>query len=142
MIGYGDDLKFTCEKYFGWNGIKDVYGRTVLQKKGEEARKNNPDTWVNIVIEIIKAFWMQYDYVLIYDFRYPNEINRLLEEGFDTFTVWVNRNDFDNGLLPEQKNHHSETSLLDYKFDHIISVESKMHKLKDAVENMIVQYNL
>lgn len=141
-IGYGDDLKFICEKYFGWNGIKDSAGRSILQKKGEEARANNPDTWVNIVIELIKAYWMDYDYVLIDDFRYPNEFLRLKEEGFNTFTVWIYRNDFDNGLSEEQKNHHSETSLLDYDFDYMISVESKMYKLKDAVEKMIESRSL
>lgn len=142
IIGYGHGLKFACEKYFGWGGVKDSHGRTVLQKKGEEARENNPDTWVNIAIELIKAFWMKYDYVLIPDFRYPNEHYRLIEEQFNVFSVWIHRKNFKSELTEEQKQHHSETSLLDFPFNFVISVDSGVDNLKTAVENMIIQKGL
>jgi hypothetical protein len=143
IIKNGDYLKFIAKEYNGWDGNKDEIGRTLLQTLGtEEARDNNPDIWVNVLIEFVKAFGRKYDYILIPDFRYPNESTRFTEEGFNVFSVWVHRKNFDNGLTEDQKKHRSETSLLDYKFDHIVSVESKMHKLKDAVENMIVQYKL
>ena len=142
-IANGDYLKFVCEKYFGWDGIKDAHGRSLLQIKGtEEGRDSYEDVWIDVVIAFLKAFGKQYDYVMIPDVRYENEISKLKHNGWDVFSVWVSRNDFDNGLTDEQKNHRSETSLLDHDFDYMISVESKMYKLKDAVEKMIQLRNL
>lgn len=140
ILRYGDYLKFLCKEHFGWDGNKDIIGRSLLQIYGtEKARDNNPDVWVNVVIETVKAFGKDYDYVLIPDFRYPNEHTRWDDNGFETFTIWVHRNDFDNGLTEEQKNHRSETALLDFNFDWIISVPSKIDKLQDALYNMLEQ---
>ena len=33
LINYGDFVKFIAEKYYNWNGEKDVNGRALLQKK-------------------------------------------------------------------------------------------------------------
>lgn len=143
VLRYGDYLKFLCKEHFGWNGEKDKIGRTLLQIYGtEKARDNNPDIWVNVVIETIKAFGGEYDYVIVPDFRYPNEYSCWLEHGYNPFTVWVHRNDFDNGLTQEQKNHRSETSLLDFEFNWVISVPSNIEKLEDALVNMINQKGL
>jgi hypothetical protein len=143
VIANGDYLKFVCEKYFGWDGVKDAHGRSLLQIKGtEEGRDSYEDVWIDVVVAFLKTFGKQFDYIIIPDVRYENEIQKLKENGWDVFSTWVNRSDFDNGLTEEQKNHRSETSLLDYHFDYMISVESKMYKLKDAVEKMIVSRGL
>ena len=143
IIHYAYFLKVLCRDFFGWDGNKDSVGRTILQVVGtDKGRYRNPNVWVNMTIEFIKAFGQDYDYILIPDCRFRNELDRLKKEKFDVFTLWVHRKEFDNGLTEDQKNHPSETGLLDYKFDHVISVESKMWKLKDAVEQMIVQYRL
>ena len=140
-IRYGDYLKFIASNYYGWNGVKDDYGRTLLQTLGtEEARDFSPDIWVNVVIEFVKAFGHKYDYVLIPDFRYPNECTRWIEEGFDVFSIWVHRNNFDNGLTKKQKEHRSETSLLNFSFDRIIMAENNIQDLTlrviDTVRNL------
>lgn len=143
VVANGDYLKFVCQKYFGWDGVKDNAGRTLLQVKGtEEARDRYPDVWVDVVIALLRAFGRDYDYVLIPDVRYPNEIRKLKKSGFEVFTFWVYRKNFDNGLSPEQKAHRSETSMLDFPFDFIISVESGVDHLKTAVENMIKEKSL
>ena len=64
-----------------------------------------------------KAFEEEYNYVLIADCRFPNEIHRWREEGYPIISVHVERLGFDNGLTEEQKNHASETALDDYMFD-------------------------
>lgn len=134
IIRYGDVLKFIALTYFNWNGKKDKEGRTILQKLGtEEARDHNPDIWANIVIEIIKGLGHMFDYILISDFRYPNEHKRWVEEGYETTTIFIHRKDFDNGLTEEQKQHRSETSLLDYNFDHMISSESGIGLLSEKI---------
>ena len=143
VIHYADYLKFIAKEYFSWDGEKDNRGRTLLQVLGtEKSRANNPDIWVNVVIEFLKSFKNDYDYSFIADFRYPNEHTKLIEAGFDTFTVWIHRKNFDNGMTEEQTNHLSELSLLDYKFNYIISVDNEISELQRAVVKMIKQKEL
>jgi hypothetical protein len=143
VFHYADYLKFIAEKYFGWNGAKDETGRQLLQQLGtNKARKRNPNIWVEVCVEFIKAFGEDYDYILIPDCRFENEIVVLRDHWENVFTIWVHRIGFDNGLTFEQKDHDSETSLLDFPFDRIISVESSMEKLVDAVNNVIDQNSL
>jgi len=138
IIRYGDYLKFVCKHYFGWNGVKDDHGRTVLQIYGtEKGRDRNPGIWAKVLFEFMKAFGEDFDYVIIPDFRYPDESNIWVGSEYDSFSLWVHRKDFDNGLTEEQKNHRSETSLLDFSFDYLISVESKSYKLREALERMV-----
>lgn len=123
-IKYGDILKFICKEYFDWDGIKDEKGRTLLQQIGTDlCRENNPDIWVNCVIEIVKGLQNQYDYVLIPDTRFPNEIIKWWETEFDSVAIRINRvnkdnTEYDNGLSEEQKNHPSETSLDEWLFEY------------------------
>ena len=143
VIHYADYLKFIAEKYYGWDGSKDAKGRELLQQLGtNKARKRSPDIWVNVVMEFVKAFGEDFNYVLIPDTRFPNEIEVPTKMGYEVFSMWIHRKDFDNGLTPDQKNHPSETSLLDFPFRCVISVESKMEKLVDAVNKMIDIYSI
>lgn len=123
IIRYADILKYVCKEYFGWNGKKDSKGRTLLQQVGTElVRVNNPDAWVNCVIELVKGFGNKFDYILIPDTRFPNEIEAWKDTGFKYTSLRVDRYNedmtlFDNGLTEEQKNHLSEIALDNYKFD-------------------------
>ena len=76
ILHFADYLKYVCKEYFHWNGIKDEIGRTILQKVGTDlARKNYPDIWVNVVSNFILAFQTEFDYFLVPDCRFPNEID-------------------------------------------------------------------
>lgn len=125
-IKYGDILKYVCKEYFGWSGQKDEIGRQILQQVGTNlCRNNNPDVWVNCVIEIVKGLQTEYDFVCIPDTRFPNEIEAWENTDFFTFTIRLNRENedgtsFDNGLTEEQKAHPSETALDDYCFNYEI----------------------
>lgn len=110
IIHYGDLLKYICRKYMGWNGKKDEAGRALLQHVGTDIiRKRNPDFWVEYMRSFIEAcpIW---DYVLIPDVRFPNEIE-YMDRYFNVWAIRINRPNFDNGLTEEQKNHISETAL-------------------------------
>lgn len=127
IIKYGDILKFVAKKYFDWNGEKDLAGRTLLQTLGTDVvRKNNENAWVNCVMEIVMGLKTEFDYVLIPDARFQNEIEAWKDVNIPSISVRVNRYDnnlepFDNKLSNEQKRHPSETSLDNYdKFDYII----------------------
>jgi hypothetical protein len=116
-IGYGDFVKFVCEKYFGWDGIKNEEGRKILQFVGTDlARSVHPDIWVNMTIDLVKGIGRLYDYILIPDLRFQNEIIRWYEELYEVITIRVNRPNFDNKLTKEQKEHISETELDTYDY--------------------------
>ena len=101
----------------------------LLQKLGTElGRKNNPEVWINCVKEIVKGLQTEYDFVLIPDCRFPNELD-WSDTDFFTFTIRLNRKNEDdtlyvNHLTPEQKQHSSETALDEYHFNYEIENKS------------------
>lgn len=136
-IAYADYLKYICTKYLNWDGLKEHEGRTLLQVVGTDiARKNNPDIWVNVVVELVKGLGCKYDFVVISDVRFPNEVHRWKEEGFDVISVLIERLDFESELSDEQKKHISETAMSDFKFD--CRIESKdLEELRNNVADFI-----
>ena len=116
-INYGDYIKYLAAMCLGWNGEKDETGRTTLQLLGtEKVRSVFPDFWVDSVIDVVKIFENDFDFILIADCRFPNELKRWKEEGYSSIPIHVERPGFDNGLTEEQKNHPSETALDEYWF--------------------------
>lgn len=139
VLHYGDYLKFLCSKYFGWNGKKDEEGRTILQKFGtEKVRNTAPDFWVRSVAQFIDVFRNDYDYFMVADCRFLNEVE-YMEKFFPccVTTLRIERLNFDNGLTEEQKNHPSETALDNFDFDYIIKSESGLDKLEVEVNKII-----
>ena len=108
---YADLLKYICKTFLDWDGKKNDYGRKLLQEIGTEGfRSYNQDYWVNFIIDVLKVLPDKWDYVLIPDCRFPNEISRLREAGFVTTRVHIERG-VDNPLNQEAKNHSSENTL-------------------------------
>jgi hypothetical protein len=66
---------------------------------------------VEYIANVLKMFDNEWEYVIIPDCRFPNELYMLREWGFDVVHVKIDRGDFDNGLTDEQKAHPSETAL-------------------------------
>ena len=98
-IHYADILKFVCEKYYGWNGVKDETGRELLQFLGTDVvRNNNENCWVNCVIGLVKGLQTEYDYVLIPDCRFPNEIESWNDTDFNIVSVRIVRYNEDGSL--------------------------------------------
>ena len=111
IIHYADLLKFICRSWFDWDGAKDEYGRTLLQRVGTDTvRAKDPDYWVDFVANFLKLFPNEWDYVIIPDCRFPNEI-RVMKSNFDTLHLRVRRYNFESPLSIEQQNHISETAL-------------------------------
>lgn len=140
---YADLLKFICKNFFGWNGEKDEAGRTLLQFVGTDCiRAQNPDYWVDFVANLIKMFPGKWDYVIIPDVRFPNEIARVRDAGFSATHVRIVRPGFESQLTEEQKNHPSETSLNDAESDFYIrntTMESLRNQLQMLCEIIIEQ---
>ena len=139
---YGDLLKYICKTFFGWNGEKDDYGRTRLQKVGTDSiRVQRPDYWVDFINSIMEMFPGEWDYVLIPDCRFPNEVDKVREAGFDTTHVRVVRENFVSPLSPEQQAHPSETALDDTPADYYIKNNGSVSDLGKAVIELLVELN-
>lgn len=115
---YADLVKYICHSFFGWNGEKDENGRTLLQYVGTDiVRSHNPNYWVDFLVSVFRMFGDNWDYVLVSDCRFPNEIDGMRNAGFDTMHIRVRRPGFESGLTAEQLNHLSETALDSVKPD-------------------------
>lgn len=135
---YADLLKFICKNFFDWDGQKNEEGRTLLQRVGTEGvRKYNPNYWVEFILEILAFFPDEWDFVLIPDARFPNEINLLKDDNYDVMAVKVVRTDYENHLTEEQRNHPSETALDDYNFDYTLLNESTKEGLYARIESLV-----
>ena len=120
ITNYAGILKFICTSLFDWDGQKNEEGRRLLQHVGTDVvRKQDPDFWVNFMRSVLKLCPNEWDYVLIDDVRFPNEIEGL-QNDFDVITLRVSRPDYENKLTEEQRQHPSETALDDYHFDYMI----------------------
>lgn len=134
---FADLLKYICTTFFGWNGLKDAAGRSLLQYVGtDKIRRWSPDFWVDFLIGLFKIFDDEWEYVILPDCRFPNEIERFKEEGFDVTSVRVNRPGYTGNLTPEQMAHPSETALDDFAFDYVLMNNSVLPDLKAKVDSM------
>lgn len=136
---YGDLVKYVCKTFFNWDGQKDEKGRTLLQQVGTERIRNKgyADYWVSFIGDILSFFPYEWDYVLIPDCRFPNEIEYLQKRGFDVIHVRVVREDFESPLTEEQQKHPSETALDDYPPDILLINRNDLTYLKYAVSEVV-----
>lgn len=133
-----DFLKFMCQKYFGWDGKKDQKGRTMLQLVGTEGvRSKEPDYWVKPVLDLLRFFPGQWDYVVIPDCRFPNEVQCLRNAGYDVVHVRITRPNFDNGLTEAQMNHKSETALNGFPVDAPIENSGTLEDLREKANLLL-----
>lgn len=135
---YADLLKYICKSYFGWDGVKDKDGRMMLQHVGTDLiRKQNPSFWVDFVAMMLKYCHENWDYVIIPDCRFPNEISTMINNGFDVVHVRVVRDGFRSPLNEEQQMHPSETALDNVKPDIYLHNSGSINDLELSIKNLI-----
>jgi hypothetical protein len=144
IIHNADYLKYICKQYYGWDGQKSDKGRSVLQYIGTALVRQKKDMatyWVERTCDIIKIFWDRYDYFIVPDLRFLNEVYYTKSRfPYNVMTVKIVRPNFDNGLTEEQKNHLSEVDLDGFEFDATIMSNSGIDRLERAVENFMEKY--
>lgn len=137
IIHHADYLKFVCKQYFGWDGVKDEKGRTLLQYIGTDvARKKDPYFWVSVVKSFISMFGQDYDFIFIPDCRFVSEIETY-KELYKTTSIRMHRPNFDNGLTDAQKNHESEIALNNYPFDITINCSSGIDNVMESAKTLL-----
>lgn len=135
---YADLLKYICRSFFDWNGEKDEKGRQILQYVGTDViRKKCPGFWVDFIRSVLSFFGDNWDYVLIPDTRFPNEIYEMKEAGFDTLHLRVRRPFYISHLTEEQQRHPSETALDGTVPDLWIENTGSLEDLKHAVNDFV-----
>lgn len=141
LVHNADYLKYVCKQYMDWNGKKDEDGRQLLQKIGTDRIRlgmNKPLFWIQKTCEIIEVFENDYDYFMIPDCRFFNEVfypKAIFP--YSVTTIRVHRLDFDNGLTQEQKNHPSEMELADFKHDFHIYSKSGLDNLEIKIKEIL-----
>lgn len=134
---YADLLKYICSTYFKWDGKKDENGRHILQYVGTDViRQKSPDYWVNFLADFLELFNGEWDWVLIPDTRFPNEVD-LMKRRFNTIHVRVVRPNFVSPLTVEQQNHPSEVALDAYTPDYCLDNNGSLDALKATVNTWI-----
>lgn len=113
FVNYGDVLKYVAKEWFDWDGIKDDAGRTLLQQLGtDKVRAQYPNFWSGFVQKLVNCFRDMWDYVIIGDCRFSNEITGWLS--YDIVPIWlhVERPSYTSSLNTTQLMHSSEQGLL------------------------------
>lgn len=135
---YADLLKYILKTFFNWDGQKDEHGRHLLQYVGTDViRKQEPDYWINFIKDIITMFPNEWDYILIPDARFPNEVTAMYCEDFGTISVRIRRINYTSKLTEEQQQHESETALDSYSFDYYMTNDGTLDGVTKEVDNFI-----
>ena len=135
---FGDLVKYICEKFFNWDGTKDEKGRILLQYVGTDVvRKQRPSYWTDFVVSVLELFPNEWDYVLIPDCRFPNEVECFIEHGMDTTLIRINRPNFVSNLTPEQLKHPSETAMDDYPPNLYVINDGTLKDLSNSIKDIL-----
>lgn len=139
QMAYGDLVKYVCNKYFGATYEHNEENRYIWQNVGTNRVRENlnmPNYWVDKVCDFIKMTEGMYDYIIIIDARFINEIEipKSIFKNVETFRVI--RPNFNSGLTEKQLNHVSETQLDNYEFDNVV-YNTSLEKLNTYVDNYI-----
>lgn len=119
ILSFADYLKFICMEYLGWDGKKDDKGRETLQYVGTDLIRNRDgDFWVNAVKNLVEVLKRDFDYFIIDDVRFVNELHAFMS--IENLSIRIKRlngdnTPFENSLSDTHRAHPSETGLDDVK---------------------------
>ena len=122
-ISFGHYIKDYAKRVSDWDGSEETKPRELLQQLGIELVKNkiNDKLFINRILEDIEIFSYFYDIIVVNDARLIDEIETLKKNYPNSISVRVIRNNYDNKLTLEQKNHLTEVGLDEYNnFDYTI----------------------
>lgn len=143
IMSFAGYLKFICKSYYKWDGKKNEEGRSLLQRLGTDVvRKRNPDFWAKTVFDFIMTFDGEFDYFILDDTRFENEVDIFQE--YDPFcytSIRIERLNHENSLSPYQRLHPSETGLDNKRLDVVIYSPSGEENLRKVIVEKIFSQN-
>lgn len=139
-ISFGYYIKDYAKRISDWDGSEETKPRELLQHLGIELVRNKIDKrlFIDRILQDIEIFSYFYDIIIVSDVRLLDEITILKEKYSNSVSIRVVRNDYENNLTEEQKNHLTETDLDQYTdFDYIVendeNLEDKITKILSEV---------
>ena len=138
LLAYADYLKMYAKNIAGWDGSEDTKPRELLQQLGVELIKTKIDDNMLIkrIIEDIKVYSYFYDYIVITDARFPDEIESIKNEFDNVISIRVNRNIY--SLEKKYQNHSTETGMNEYNnYDYIINNNDDIKALELKVMEVV-----
>lgn len=144
---FADLIKYICTNFLGWNGKKDFYGRMILQYVGTDVFKAaNPNYWSNFIIDLMMLFNGKWQYVIIPDTRFPDEIQNMKNEFKENvMPIRVYRTEIDGKLKYLTYLHESEKYIDECQTDMTIYNDGSKEHLKelaaDFTKELIKFYN-
>lgn len=140
-IAMADYLKFMAKTYYGWDGEKNLRGRSLLQQLGTDKIRDEMG-WqtfhVERVCQDIEVIKDDYDYIFIPDVRFKDEMYYTMAKfPENTTTIRVERLDFENNLTLKQKKHRSETGLSDFVHDHNLFCREGLDKVEEEIDSVL-----
>ena len=130
-ISFGYYIKDYAKRISDWDGNEETKPREFLQQLGIELIKNkiNNKLFINRILEDIEIFSYFYDIIVVNDARLIDEIEILKEKYPKSISIRVIRDNYDNKLTIDQKNHLTEIDLDNYNnFDYIIKNNEELEK--------------
>lgn len=138
ITSYAGLVKYICKAFFDWDGKKDEKGRALLQFVGTDVvRAQDPNYWVNFIADMLTFFEDEWDYVILDDCRFLNEIEELASRGFKVTHVRVVRDNFDSPLTEKAQRHMSETALDNILPDVKIMNVGTLSELRETIEEVL-----
>lgn len=139
-ISFGHYIKDYAKRVSDWDGSEETKPRELLQQLGIELIKNKIDNklFINRILEDIAVFSYFYDIIIVSDVRLVDEITTLKEKYPNSISIRVIRNNYDNKLTYDEKNHLTEVDLdnynnFDYKVENNENLEEKIKKILSEV---------
>ena len=142
-VAFADPLKLHCKNFHGWDGNKDLTGRSMLQTEGtDKHRKHYPSIWIDYMkIKIKMMIDDGVDRIVISDVRFNNEAKLIKKKiGFfssffsDTRYKW---NGFNIKIIGRETdlgasaNHSSETGIKSIPTDFIVDNGGSIENTKE-----------
>ena len=127
-----------AKNYFYWDGRDGSKPREFLQKLGIDIiqkKMGKKDFLLNRLYEDIEVLDNFFDIGIITDARLVHEFESIKEHYKNSISIKVVREDFENDLTEEERNHITEVDLDNYKdFDYIVINKSREGLDKSASE--------
>ncbi len=138
---YAKYLKSMAQELCGWDGNKDEKGRKLLQELGTDIireKMNRPLFHVNRVCEDIEICANYFDFVIVPDCRFPDEV--YLPKAFfkdKVLDMRVERPGHISKLTEEQLLHPSETSMDNFDFSIFVSA-TNAEELEMEIDKKVI----
>lgn len=131
-----------AENYFNYDPNRDPKPREFLQKMGIEIIKEKlgkQNFLLNRLYEDIEILSNFFDVFIITDARLIHEFMSIKEKYEDVVSIKLIRNDYDNNLTEEEKNHITEKEIAMYNdFDFVVEnkgIDSLKEKALEIIHN-------